>query len=71
MVHTMKTTKEILNILDRENSTDYDDTEYNGVHRDIGLQPAAFVHGYRVAEREYSAKAQELDRKLAEKEGRE
>jgi hypothetical protein len=47
----MKTTKEILDILDAENSTDYDATEYNEVHRDIGLHTAIFVHGFRVAER--------------------
>jgi len=47
----MKTTKEILTILEIENSTDYDDSEYNEVHRDIGLHTAAFVHGYLVAER--------------------
>jgi hypothetical protein len=58
----MKTTKEILDILDREISTDYNDTEYHQVTIEIGLLSAAFVHGYRVAEKEHCAKVKEYEK---------
>jgi len=68
----MKTTGEIIAILDETIKNEchtslkemlpYKEPELNSILVFGGAETAAFVHGYRVAEREYCAKVQELER---------